>query len=238
MSAELLNKQEARIQRMFGQIAPWYDFLNHALSLNIDRSWRRATVRLVPPRDASHGPILDLCTGTGDLALEYAKVAEPDVPIIGADFCLPMLDIAARKTKYQRVKYLQADAQNLPFPDSEFQLLSCAFGLRNITDTDQGLREMLRVLRPGGRLAILEFSRPQGKLLGPAYKWYFRSVLPRVGQMIARNQESAYKYLPESVLAFPDGEDLANKLRGIGFTDVAFTPFTFGIATLYTATRP
>jgi demethylmenaquinone methyltransferase / 2-methoxy-6-polyprenyl-1,4-benzoquinol methylase len=234
---ELLDKREERIQRMFGQIAPWYDFLNHVLSLNIDKVWRRRTTKLVPPRPASEGAILDLCTGTGDLAFAYAQVAAADVPIYGADFCLPMLEIAGKKKPLNRVKFMQADAQSLPFPDDSFQLVSCAFGLRNITDTDRGIAEMVRVLRPGGKLAILEFSRPQNKLLGPAYTWYFRKVLPRVGQVISRNQESAYKYLPESVLTFPDGEALAEKLRFHGLKEVVFHPFTFGIATLYIGTK-
>lgn len=237
-----IDKQEARIQRMFGQIAPWYDFLNHLLSLNIDRAWRTKTTRLVPPRGADAGPVLDLCTGTGDLALAYDRAAGGTVPVVGADFCHEMLVRAANKAakcgRSERVRFVEADAQALPFADSSFQLVSCSFGLRNITDTDRGLAEMVRVLRPGGRLAVLEFSRPRGRLFGPAYRWYFRAVLPRVGQVLSRSPESAYNYLPASVLAFPDGDELAARLTHHGLTGVTFTPLTFGIATLYTGTKP
>ena len=237
-----IDKQEVRIQRMFGQIAPWYDFLNHLLSLNIDRTWRTNTTRLVPPAPADAGPILDLCTGTGDLALAYDRAAGGAVPVVGADFCHEMLVRATHKAdkrgRSERVRFVEADAQALPFADGSFQLVSCSFGLRNITDTDRGLAEMVRVLRPGGRLAVLEFSRPRGRVFGPAYRWYFRAVLPRVGQVLSRSPESAYNYLPASVLAFPDGEELAARLTSHGLTDVTFTPLTFGIATLYTGTKP
>jgi len=240
MSADLLDKKEVRIRRMFGQIAPWYDTLNHVLSLNIDTSWRRRVAKLVPPR--SNDPILDLCTGTGDLAFTYDRATGGRVPIIGADFCPEMLDHARQKGKRRkttgRVTFVEADAQQLPFPSDHFQLVSIAFGLRNITDTDRGLAEMIRVLQPGGKLAVLEFSRPRGRILGPLYQWYFRKVLPRIGQVLARNQESAYRYLPESVLQFPDGEELANRLRCHGLLDVSFQPFTFGIATLYVGVKP
>ncbi len=229
---DLLDKKEVRIRRMFGQIAPWYDAMNHLLSLNIDRSWRRRTVRMVPPHPAG-GPVLDLCTGTGDLALGYARAA--DVPVIGADFCHEMLVRAVQKGERagSRVRFIEADAQELPFPADTFQIVSVAFGLRNVTDTNRGLAEMVRVTKPGGRVAVLEFSRPRGRVLGPLYRWYFRRVLPGIGQLFARNRESAYKYLPESVMSFPDGEELAATLRSHGLTDVTYTPLTFGVATLY-----
>jgi demethylmenaquinone methyltransferase/2-methoxy-6-polyprenyl-1,4-benzoquinol methylase len=230
-SAELLDKREVRIRRMFDQVAPWYDFLNHLLSLNIDQRWRKQTVKRVPP--VGDAPILDLCTGTGDLALAYHRLKI--APVIGADFCHEMLVRAAKKATAAKadIPFVEADAQELPFPDATFQIVSVSFGLRNVTDTDRGLAEMVRVLRPGGRLAILEFSKPRSKLLGKAYTTYFRRVLPWIGERFSRNRESAYKYLPESVMAFPDGEALAEKLRGHGLVDVTFTPFTFGVATLY-----
>jgi demethylmenaquinone methyltransferase/2-methoxy-6-polyprenyl-1,4-benzoquinol methylase len=229
---ELLDKREARIRRMFGQIAPWYDFLNHALSLNIDRRWRTKTTRLVPPiPDAA--PILDLCTGTGDLALAYYRAAKGSVPIVGADFCHEMLVRAREKSMGADIRFVEADAQALPFPNNTFQIVSVAFGLRNVTDTDRGLAEMVRVARPGGRIAILEFSRPRNRLFGPLFTFYFRRVLPFVGQLLSRSRENAYKYLPESALRFPDYEALANRMRSHGLTDVRYLPFTFGIATLY-----
>jgi demethylmenaquinone methyltransferase/2-methoxy-6-polyprenyl-1,4-benzoquinol methylase len=225
---------------MFGQIAPWYDFLNHLLSFNVDRSWRVRTVCLAPP--AGDGPILDLCTGTGDLALAYDRAAGGRVPIVGADFCPEMLARARQKVgragAADRIRFVEADALALPFPDDHFEVVAVAFGLRNVSDTDRGLAEMIRVTRPGGRLAVLEFSKPRHPLLGRAYRAYFRSVLPTVGQMLSRSGESAYHYLPASILAFPDGEALAAKLRDHGLTDVLLFPFTFGIATLYVGQKP
>ena len=239
MAECLLDKREARIRTMFGNIAGCYDLLNHLLSLNVDRYWRWRTTRLAPP--AGDGPILDVCTGTGDLALAYDRAAGRRLPIVGADFCLPMLLPARAKTQRRgaagRIRYVEADAQRLPFPDDTFQLTAVAFGLRNVTDTDRGLAEMVRVTRPGGRVAILEFSRPRHWLFGGLYRAYFRWVLPAVGQLISRSREQAYEYLPASVLEFPDGEALAEKLRGHGLTEVRWHPLTFGIATLYVGTK-
>jgi demethylmenaquinone methyltransferase/2-methoxy-6-polyprenyl-1,4-benzoquinol methylase len=238
----LLDKREARIRRMFGQIAPWYDFLNHLLSLNIDRAWRTKTTRLAPPGPAADGPILDLCTGTGDLALAYDRAAGGSVPIVGADFCHEMLVRAAakvaRKRVADRIRLVEADAQALPFGDDVFQLVVVAFGLRNVTDPDRGLAEMMRVVRPGGRVAVLEFSRPRGRVFGSLYRWYFRAVLPRVGQVLSRSPESAYRYLPESVMSFPDGDAFADRMRAHALTDVRYYPFTLGIATLYVGVKP
>ncbi len=239
MASTLLDKREPRIRRMFGNIAPSYDLLNHLLSLNIDRYWRWRTTRLVLP--VSGAPILDLCTGTGDLALAYDRAAGQQCPVVGADFCHEMLVLAGRKTQHRgaagRVRFLEADAQQLPFPDGAFQITTVAFGLRNVTNTDRGLAEMVRVTRPGGRVAILEFSRPRHWLFGRMYRFYFRYLLPFIGQAISRSKDNAYGYLPASVLEFPDGEALAERLRGHGLTDVRWYPFTFGIATLYVGTK-
>jgi demethylmenaquinone methyltransferase / 2-methoxy-6-polyprenyl-1,4-benzoquinol methylase len=231
----LVDKREVRIRRMFGHIAPTYDLLNHLLSLNIDKYWRWRTTRIVPPSGSA--PILDLCTGTGDLALAYDRAASGAVPIIGADFCHEMLQPAREKTRQARasgrISFVEADAQRLPLPDSVFQITTVAFGLRNVTDTDRGIAEMVRVTRPGGRIAILEFSQPRNRLFGALYRFYFRRVLPCIGQLISRSSENAYRYLPESVLEFPDGEALAQRLRAHGLSDVCWYPLTFGIATLY-----
>jgi demethylmenaquinone methyltransferase / 2-methoxy-6-polyprenyl-1,4-benzoquinol methylase len=238
---DLLDKRETRVRGMFARIAPWYDFLNHLLSLNIDKAWRRKTARLVPPGPVADGPILDLCTGTGDLAFAYDKASGGTVPITGADFTPEMLRLAEKKAAArgaaERIRFVEADAQNLPFADGQFQLVTVAFGLRNVTDTDRGLAEMVRVCRPGGRVAVLEFSRPRG-VIGVFYRWYFRYLLPAVGQLISRSPDSAYRYLPESVMRFPDGEALAEKMRGHGLTEVRYYPFTFGIATLYVGVKP
>jgi demethylmenaquinone methyltransferase/2-methoxy-6-polyprenyl-1,4-benzoquinol methylase len=240
VSTSLLDKRETRIRRMFNSIAPRYDLLNHLLSLNIDRYWRWRTTRLVPP----HGdaPILDVCTGTGDLALAYDRAAAGKVPIVGADFCHEMLvratQKADRKRAAGRIRFVEADAQRLPFPDDHFQIACVAFGLRNVTDTDRGIAEMVRVTRPGGRVAILEFSRPRGWFFGRMYRFYFRRLLPLVGRMVSRDRDDAYHYLPESVMEFPDGEALAERLRGHGLTDVRWHPLTLGIATLYVGVKP
>jgi demethylmenaquinone methyltransferase / 2-methoxy-6-polyprenyl-1,4-benzoquinol methylase len=239
MASSLLDKRETRIRSMFADIARRYDLLNHLLSLNIDHYWRWRTTRLAPP--IGDGPILDVCTGTGDLALAYDKAAHGRAPILGADFCMPMLtparDKARRRGAAARVRFLEADAQRLPFPDGAFQLVTVGFGLRNVTDADRGIAEMVRVTRRGGRVAILEFSRPRHWLFSPMYRFYFRRVLPFVGQMVSRSRDNAYTYLPASVMEFPDGEALAGKLRGHGLTDVRWHPLTFGIATLYVGVK-
>ncbi|GBD35035.1 Demethylmenaquinone methyltransferase [bacterium HR36] len=237
MSTPLLDKSETRIRRMFGAIAPTYDLLNHVLSCNVDRYWRWKTTRLVPP--ARKGAILDVCTGTGDLALAYWRAAGGQVNVIGADFCSEMLSLARRKAARKRasnVRFVQADAQNLPFAANQFQIVCVAFGLRNISDYRRGLAEMVRVAQPTGQVVILEFSRPSNSLWGRLYCWYFRRILPCVGQLISGH--SAYHYLPASVLEFPDGEALAQEMRQAGLENVWFRPFAFRIATLYVGTKP
>jgi len=229
-----------RVRQMFGSIAGTYDLLNHLLSLNIDRYWRRRTTRLVPPN--GNAPILDVCTGTGDLALAYHRAAGGRVAVVGADFCHEMLVLARRKTQRrsasERIRYVEADAQRLPLSDAQFQITAVAFGLRNVTDMERGLSEMVRVTQPGGRVAILEFSQPRHWLFGGLYRSYFRYLLPLIGQALSRSKENAYGYLPASVMTFPDGEALADHLRNHGLIDVQWHPLTFGIATLYVGTRP
>ncbi len=244
MSTDLLDKRETRIRTMFGNIAPRYDLLNHLLSLNIDRWWRWRTTRLVPPIiDGTPAPILDVCTGTGDLALAYDRAARHRVPIVGTRF-LPADAAAGPREDAGSVAprngspISKPTRSNCPSPTNTFQLVTVAFGLRNVTDTDRGIAEMVRVSRPGGRVAILEFSRPRNWLLGPLYRAYFRWVLPLVGQLISRSRDQAYNYLPASVMEFPDGEALAEKLRGHGLVEVRYHPLTFGVATLYVGTKP
>ncbi len=242
-----LDKRETKIRSMFNNIAPSYDLLNHLLSCNVDHYWRWRTTKLVPPQPGplrgsarQAAPILDLCTGTGDLALAYNRAAKGSVSIVGADFCHEMLvraEAKVKRKKVERIRFLEADAQALPFASDMFQIATVAFGLRNVTDTDKGIAEMVRVTQPGGKVAILEFSQPRGSLMGPTYRFYFRHILPRLGQMISRSKDNAYRYLPESVMQFPDGEALAERLRGHGLMDVRWHPFTFGIATLYVGTK-
>ena len=235
-----VDKSSARVRRMFGSIATRYDFLNHLLSLNIDRSWRRFTTRVAAPEPGSL--ILDCCTGTADLALAYDRAAGGRSPIIAADFCREMLVLGREKVRKaganSRITLIESDAQRLPLPSDTFGIVSVAFGLRNVGDTARGVDELIRVTRPGGKLAILEFSRPRGAILGRLYLTFFRHVLPRVGQAIAPNAENAYDYLPRSVLAFPDGQAMLDLLAARGLTELRQYPLTRGIATLYVGTKP
>ena len=235
-----VDKSEGRIRGMFGEIAARYDFMNHLLSGGTDYYWRWRTVRSVAPNGS--GPILDVCTGTGDLAIAYWKKAGERIDVVGTDFTHQMLEIANDKSLAIRrrqpdgsaaLSFLEADTQQLPFEDDCFQIVSVAFGLRNVTDTSRGLREMTRVCRPRGRVAVLEFSMPCNRLFRAIYQWYFRNILPRIGQLLARNQQSAYHYLPDSVSEFPQDEALAELMRASGLEDVVWKPLTFGIATLY-----
>lgn len=239
-TAAPVDKSPERVRRMFGQIAQRYDFLNHLLSLGIDRYWRWRTVRRVRPEGTL--PILDVCTGTGDLALAFDRAAGRKLGIVAADFCHEMLDIgrqkAAKARAGERITFLEADTQNLPLPSNAFQIVSVAFGLRNVADTDRGLAEMARVTAPGGRVAVLEFSTPNWQPFKAIYGWYFRNVLPRIGQLLARNSTAAYEYLPESVGQFPQGEALAERMRGAGLEVVCCSPLTLGVATLYVGVKP
>jgi demethylmenaquinone methyltransferase/2-methoxy-6-polyprenyl-1,4-benzoquinol methylase len=228
-----VDKSNERVRKMFGEIAPKYDRMNHLLSMNVDRYWRWRTVRKLTPNLVD--PILDVCTGTGDLAFAFHKYTQGKVSVIGADFCAPMLDIAREKGKQsgRPVEFVEADAQDLPFEDNRFQIVSAAFGLRNVADTNLGLRELTRVCKSGGKVAILEFSVPRYQPLKGLYGWYFKNVLPRIGQMLARNNSSAYNYLPESVGEFPCYEALTQRMIEAGCSSAKFYPLTGGIATLY-----
>lgn len=230
-----VDKSTERVRQMFGEIAARYDLLNHVLSFGVDVYWRWETVRRVPARGTA--PILDVCTGTGDLALAYWRRTGRKVPIVGADFCQPMLDRATIKARRagaaDRVRFVLADAESLPFRDATFQIVCVAFGLRNVADTDRALAEMARVCRPAGRVAVLEFSFPTAEPLRSIYRWYFHRLLPWVGQQLARNRHAAYNYLPASVGEFPQGQALAHRLQQAGLAEVEFRPLSFGIATLY-----
>jgi demethylmenaquinone methyltransferase/2-methoxy-6-polyprenyl-1,4-benzoquinol methylase len=237
-SPATVDKSGARVRQMFGEIAGRYDLLNHLLSMNVDRYWRWRTVRAVPP--TGDGPILDVCTGTGDLALAYYRAAGGKLKITGTDFCHPMLVIGAQKgDRWAKgeIEFLEADTQKLPFSDDTFQIVSVAFGLRNVSDTDQGLREMTRVCRPGGRVAVLEFSMPRWQPFRGIYGWYFRNVLPWLGQWLARNRQGAYNYLPASVMQFPEGEALVRRMEAAGLKQVTYRSLSFGIATLYVGVK-
>lgn len=235
-----VDKSDRRVQRMFASIARRYDLLNHLLSLNIDRSWRTFTTRTVPPEPGV--PVLDCCTGTADLALAYDRAARGSSPIIGTDFCREMLEIGRKKVDRAgasgRVTLVEGDTRFLPAPDDTFGVVSVAFGLRNVSNTVQGVDELIRVTKPGGKVAILEFSRPRGRLLGRMYLAFFRHILPRIGQALSPNDDAAYEYLPRSVLEFPDGQAMLDLLAARGLVDLKQHPLTGGIATLYVGTKP
>lgn len=223
------------IREMFTAIAPRYDLLNHLLSANIDKVWWRRTARAFDHILSQPGvKILDLCCGTGDMALAMRRQSK-GAEITGADFSHSMLVLASKKTGTRKIKWIEADALQLPFRDQSFDLVSSAFGFRNLADYDAGLREILRVLKPGGECGILEFSEPSG-VLGKIYNVYFKSVLPRIGKLISGNN-GAYSYLPASVERFPGPEEMLRRMRDAGFREVWWTPYTFGIAGLYRGTR-
>jgi demethylmenaquinone methyltransferase/2-methoxy-6-polyprenyl-1,4-benzoquinol methylase len=232
-----VDKSGSRVQGMFAEIAPRYDLVNRMLSGGIDVWWRHVTVNRVPP--PASGAVLDVCTGTGDLALVYARKGGPGVRVVGSDFCRPMLDRGVEKSAKTGVpvEWVEADAMALPFPTGAFDVVTVAFGLRNIADTSRGLAEMARVCKPGGTLAILEFSLPRNVVVRTFYLWYFRNVLPWLGNAVARNKSDAYSYLNRSVEEFPSGAALAALVKAAGFDRVEQIPLTLGIATLSIATR-
>jgi demethylmenaquinone methyltransferase / 2-methoxy-6-polyprenyl-1,4-benzoquinol methylase len=219
---------------MFAAIAPRYDLLNHLLSLNVDRSWRRAAVRRLAWERRPDGTYLDLCAGTLDLAATLARARGFGGRVIGADFVIPMLERG--KGKAARARPVGADALTLPFADARFDGAMVAFGVRNLADLDAGLREAHRVLRPGARFVILEFSTPRVALVRALYLFYFRRVLPAIGRAVSKHRD-AYTYLPESVLEFPDPDALARRLEGAGFSNVAYQLLTGGICAVHHGTR-
>jgi demethylmenaquinone methyltransferase / 2-methoxy-6-polyprenyl-1,4-benzoquinol methylase len=232
-----------QVREMFGSIAPRYDFLNHFLSASFDKLWRKRTARrfsaVLQNQDAR---VLDLCCGTGDLVFAFAaenrksRAAGPQ--LIGADFALPMLKLARQKkaAEQSKITFLAADALALPFPNASFDLISAAFGFRNLANYQLGLREMLRLLRPGGALAILEFCEPKSGPLAALFRFYFTRILPVLGGAISGNKE-AYSYLPGSVEKFPSPEILKGWMEQAGFHDVKYKRWTFGAVALHTAVR-
>jgi len=229
------SEQEAAawVRGMFGRVAPRYDLANHLLSFNIDRYWRARTVeRLRPILQDPEARVLDVCCGTGDLvvALERARRA----PVMGSDFCHPMLVAASRKIARRRNRspLFESDALALPLPDASLDLLTTAFGFRNLANYEAGLREMRRVLKPGGTAAILEFSQPPNAAFAAFYNFYSRRILPWIGGAVSGNRD-AYTYLPESVRKFPTASELAEAMRRAGFRQAAYELFTGGIVALH-----
>jgi demethylmenaquinone methyltransferase/2-methoxy-6-polyprenyl-1,4-benzoquinol methylase len=229
----------AQVREMFGRIAPRYDLLNHLLSLDIDKVWRRRmAMRFSAVLHDPSARVLDLCCGTGDLALAFRRESPIGAEIVGCDFVPEMLERARAKARASgaNIKFVEADALSLPFAGGSFDLVSCSFGFRNLANYERGLLEIFRVLKPRGAAAILEFAEPTGKLFGSLYRFYFRRVLPRLGGLISGNG-SAYTYLPSSVSKFPSPESLQSMLRRSGYTEARFERWTGGIVVLYTASK-
>ena len=236
----------AKVREMFTRIAPRYDLLNHLLSLQLDRLWRARTAkRLRPILSCPHALVLDLCCGTGDLAFSFARAGS--ARIVGADFAHTMLVRANEKSAAlvagatkpipARVLFFEADAMRLPFADASFDLVATAFGFRNLSNYEAGLREIQRVLKPGGTIAILEFTEPPDGLLGNLYRWYFCKVLPKIGAIIS-GDPAAYSCLPKSVARFFRPPELASLMTSIGYQSVDYRVWTLGTVALHTAIRP
>ena len=238
----------AAVRDMFTSIAPRYDLLNHVLSMNIDRVWWNRTARVFGEVLRRPGArVLDLCCGTGDMTFAlYRRLTTPTgataalvgapmngapTQIFGADFSHAMLVRAGQKSAGRNIRWVEADALNLPFPSSQFQLVTAAFGFRNLANYDRGLAEIYRVLASDGEVGILDFGEPKG-LIGKVYRVYFRRVLPAIGTMIS-GVRGPYAYLPASVLRFPSPDQMLERMRVAGFREVSWTPYTFGIAGLY-----
>jgi ubiquinone/menaquinone biosynthesis methyltransferases len=229
------DRRRKRGQKMFDEIAPRYDLLNHVLSMNVDRLWWWRTARRF--RDVlsqPHARALDLCCGTGDMAAAIRKQS-PLATIVGADFSRGMLARGVEKFARARISAIEADALQLPFPENSFDLIVSAFGFRNLANYDGGLREIHRALRHKGQVGILDFSEPGG-LLGKLYGFYFRNVLPRIGTMLS-GVSGPYAYLPASVSRFPHPQEMLERMGNAGFREASWTPYTFGIAGLYCARK-
>ncbi len=238
----------ARVRQMFSRIAPRYDFLNHLLSFSLDHVWRwRTAKRFLPILGRADARILDICCGTGDLAFALDRArrsalgppqAAQRSPVVGSDFVEPMLERAREKAANgsRAAIFAAADALNLPFPDASFDLVTTAFGFRNLANYEHGLREIARVLKQGGEVGILEFTEPGSGPLAGIFRFYFRHILPRIGGAISGNSE-AYAYLPGSVAKFPAPRELAALMEKTGFADVRIVSWNFGSVILHTARR-
>jgi len=230
-------EKRAYVKRIFSEIAPRYDLLNHVLSLNIDRRWRRkAIARLEVERDQA-GRYLDLCAGTMDVAVEISRLPGFRGLVVGADFAEPMLKAGAGKISGSGITPVTADAVQLPIASGQLAGAIVAFGIRNVAGLDEALREALRILVPGGRFVVLEFSTPRIRILRSLYRLYFHHVLPLIGRLISGHR-TAYQYLPRSVANFPVEEELASRMEAAGFAKVSWRSLSFGVAAIHVAERP
>ncbi|MCF0191584.1 MAG: bifunctional demethylmenaquinone methyltransferase/2-methoxy-6-polyprenyl-1,4-benzoquinol methylase UbiE [Marinilabiliaceae bacterium] len=230
---EVDSSKKSEVEQMFNTIAPKYDLLNHLLSLGIDRSWRNKAIESLSAIQPLEN-ILDVATGTGDMAIKICKKYKKNV--VGTDLTAGMLEKGNEKVKAEGldnlISLMKADSEDLPFDSDSFDAVTVAFGVRNYGDLDKGLSEMSRVLRKGGRMTILEFSRPRRFPMKQLYLFYFRYILPMLGGLISKDRR-AYEYLPESVLAFPDGEEFEKHLMAVGMNPIKRISLTCGIATIY-----
>jgi demethylmenaquinone methyltransferase/2-methoxy-6-polyprenyl-1,4-benzoquinol methylase len=228
--------KKEQVARMFDSISGKYDFLNHFLSLGIDIRWRKRAVKLLAPDKPKL--ILDIATGTGDFAIETLSL-KPE-KVIGVDISEGMLEVGRKKMKargYDAIIDLRSgDSENLPFEENKFDAVIVAFGVRNFENLEKGLADMRRVLKEGGRVVVLEFSKPRSFPFKQLYNFYFNFILPKVGRIISKDP-AAYTYLPESVQAFPDGDDFVSIMNKLGYKNTSCIPLTFGISSLYTATK-
>lgn len=233
---EETSTKKEQVAKMFDNISHRYDFLNHFLSLGIDKGWRKKAISLIKPYSPKQ--ILDVATGTGDFALQALSL-NPE-RIVGVDISEGMLDVGRKKMQTRgvsnRIEMLSGDSENLPFEDNIFDAVTVGFGVRNFENLNKGLNEINRVMKPGAILAVLEFSRPKKFPFKQVYNFYFKAILPKIGRWVS-SDKAAYTYLPESVDAFPDGDDFVAILRSVGFNNIGCKPVTFGISTIYTAQK-
>ena len=230
------SSKRQQVEEMFDSIAPKYDFLNRVLSMGIDQGWRKKAINSL--KEVNPKQVLDVATGTADLAIAALKL-NPD-HITGIDISNQMLNVGRDKIKAKnisdKITLTQADSANLPFEDNKFDAITVAFGVRNFEFLQQGINQMYRVTRQGGKLAVLEFSNPKSFPFKQIYNFYFKYILPGWGGLISKSK-TAYTYLPESVQHFPEGEQFAAYLKNAGYTQIKIQPLTFGICTLYTAVK-
>jgi demethylmenaquinone methyltransferase/2-methoxy-6-polyprenyl-1,4-benzoquinol methylase len=230
------SSKKEQVAKMFDNISHNYDFLNHFLSMGIDKGWRRKAIKILQPLKPKQ--ILDVATGTGDFAI-MALAINPE-KITGVDISEGMLDMGRKKIQRkgltEKIVLMSGDSENLPFEENKFDAVTVAFGVRNFENLEKGLAEIFRVIKPGGMVVVLEFSRPRKFPFRQLYNFYFKIVLPKIGRMISKDKV-AYTYLPESVEVFPDGEDFLEILKNIGFKDTACKSLTFGISSIYTGRK-
>lgn len=237
---ELLKKKAENIRNMFGSIVRVYDFLNALLSLNFDKSWRKFAAKVSDVKPDTK--VLDVCTGTGDLAISYSKLLNGNGLVVGSDYCHDMLRYGLPKIRKRhlenKIKLIEADTLQLPFRDNSFEISTVAFGIRNVADLEAGIKEMRRVVGPDGRVVILEFSQPANFIFRRIYFLYFTRILPMIGRLVSKSRIDAYTYLPQSVLAFPDKLSLKKKMEECGLEDVRFFTRTLGIVAIHVGRKP